>query len=70
MQRGILGAVREVVLGASLVALLAWCVRNPSQGLPVLLALVIVPVLAVVVKAAVEGALILLDDQWDRGRDR
>jgi len=60
--------VRELALGASTIAMLVWSLRNPSQGIPVLVALVSVPVLAVFVKAGVEGALVLLDDRLDRRR--
>jgi hypothetical protein len=70
MRRGSRNTRRDLVLGASVLAILAWCLRNPSQGLPVLIALVSVPLVAVFVKAGVEGALILLDDRWDRGRER
>lgn len=70
MQRGSRSILRELALGASTIAVLVWSLRNPSQGIPVLIALVSVPVLAVFVKAAVEGALVLLDDRLDRGRTR
>jgi len=70
VQRGSRGRLRELVLGASTMAMLVWSLRNPSQGIPVLIALVSVPVLAVFVKAGVEGALVLLDDRLDRGRRR
>lgn len=70
MRRGLPNAMREVALGTSVIAMLVWSLRNPSEGLPVLAALVSVPVLAVFVKAGVEGALILLDDRLDRGRKR
>ena len=70
MQRGSRSTLRELALGASTIAMLVWSLRNPSQGIPVLIALVSVPVLAVFVKAGVEGALVLLDDRLDRGRRR
>ncbi len=70
MRSGMLDVARDLVLGGSVLAMLVWCVQHPAQGLPVLGALVSVPVLAVFVKAGVEVALILLDDRWARGRKR
>jgi len=61
MRRGLFETIREIVLGVSVLAMVAWCVRSPALGLPIVAALVCVPVLAVLVKAGVESALILLD---------
>jgi hypothetical protein len=70
MERGLLDTIREIVLAMSVFAMVVWCVRSPSLGVPVLVALVSVPVLAVFVKAGVESALILLDQGLSRRRER
>ncbi len=55
--------VRLVVLATMLVGVAAWCAVDLRQGMTILLMIVTVPPLTLLVKTAVEGALVFIDDR-------
>lgn len=55
--------IRLLVVLLGLAGIAYWCAQDLREGLTVLLMLVTVPPLTLLVKTAVEGALVFIDDR-------
>jgi hypothetical protein len=69
MSEQVLDRIRLVLVLTGLVGVAYWCVQDLREGLTVLLMVVTVPPLTLLVKTAVEGALVFIDDRIG-GRSR
>ena len=69
MSQQLIDRIRLIVVFTGLTGIAYWCAQDLREGLTVLLMLVTVPPLTLLVKTAVEGALVFIDDRIG-GRSR